>query len=67
MEDTPEAEAEIYGKILFYLKAMKTREKFNTLKKWIVYRLNMDDYEAHFCQTSWSTPFGPPSGTKKIK
>lgn len=61
MEETPEAEAEIYGKILFYLGAMKSMEKLNTLKKWIVFRLKMDNYEAHLCQTSWSTPFGPPS------
>ncbi|KAH6835242.1 hypothetical protein C2S53_012406 [Perilla frutescens var. hirtella] len=62
MEECPEAEAEIYGKILLYIKAMKSKEKLSTLKKWIVFRLKMDNYEAHLCQTSWSTPFGPPSG-----
>ncbi|XP_057773840.1 uncharacterized protein LOC130993108 [Salvia miltiorrhiza] len=67
MEETPEAEAEIYGKILFYLRSMKSMEKFNTLKKWIVYKLNMDNYEAHLCQTSWSTPFGPPSGLREFR
>lgn len=63
MEETPEAEAEIYGKVLFYLRALKSMEKLNRLiKQWIVFRLKMDNYEAHLCQTSWSTPFGKPSG-----
>ncbi|KAL7086125.1 hypothetical protein ACP275_14G320500 [Erythranthe tilingii] len=61
MEETPEAETEVYRKILFYLKDMETMEKLNKLKKWIVFRLEMDNYESHLCQTSWSTPFGPPS------
>lgn len=63
MEETPDAETEVYGKILFYLKDMESMEKLNKLKKWIVFRLEMDNYEAHLCKTSWSTPFGPPSGT----
>ncbi|KAI3460504.1 hypothetical protein Pfo_017167 [Paulownia fortunei] len=61
MEETPDAETEVYGKILFYLKDMESMEKLNKLKKWIVFRLEMDNYEAHLCKTSWSTPFGPPS------
>ncbi|KAK6131062.1 hypothetical protein DH2020_035192 [Rehmannia glutinosa] len=61
MEEITDAETEVYGKILFYLKYMESKEKLNNLKKWIVFRLEMDNYEAHLCKTSWSTPFGPPS------
>ncbi|PIN10873.1 hypothetical protein CDL12_16522 [Handroanthus impetiginosus] len=61
MEESPDEETEIYGKILLYLKDMQTMEKFNDLKYWIAFRLEMDNYEAHLCKTSWSTPFGPPS------
>ncbi|GFP80202.1 hypothetical protein PHJA_000163600 [Phtheirospermum japonicum] len=61
MEETTDAETEIHEKILFYLKDMKSMEKLNNLRKWVVFSLEMDNYEAHLCKTSWSTPFGPPS------
>ncbi|KAK4387371.1 hypothetical protein Sango_2343700 [Sesamum angolense] len=65
MEETPEAEAEVYGKILFYLKDMEYYSKDKAMSKlkkhWILLRLQMDNYEAHLCKTSWSTPFATPS------
>ncbi|KAL0365945.1 UNVERIFIED_CONTAM: hypothetical protein Sradi_3484600 [Sesamum radiatum] len=65
MEETPEAEAEVYGKILFYLKDMEysmDKPMIKLKKHWILLRLQMDNYEAHLCKTSWSTPFDTPSG-----
>ncbi|XP_051151000.1 uncharacterized protein LOC127265302 [Andrographis paniculata] len=65
LEETPDAETEVYAKILFYLKdkesSMTMDNNISKLKNWIVYRFEMDNYEAHLCRTSWSTPFGPPS------
>ncbi|KAL0432271.1 UNVERIFIED_CONTAM: hypothetical protein Slati_2561400 [Sesamum latifolium] len=65
MEETPEAEAEVYGKILLYLKDMEysmDKPMIKLKKHWILMRLQMDNYEAHLCKTSWSTPFDTPSG-----
>ncbi|GER34037.1 hypothetical protein STAS_10219 [Striga asiatica] len=62
MEESTDAETEIYGKILSYYKEkeMKHMERINNSRKWIVFRLELDNCEAHLCQTSWSTPFGKP-------
>lgn len=64
--DNTDAEREVYGKILLYLKDMKSLEKVNQLKKWIAFRLEMDHYEARFCTTTWITPFRGPSGLLKV-
>ncbi|XP_073020475.1 uncharacterized protein [Primulina eburnea] len=63
LEDHTEAEIEIYTKVLMYLRDVDELglKNINNLRKWIVYRLEMDNYEAHLCQTSWSTPFDCPS------
>lgn len=67
MEETPEAEAEVYGKILLYMKHdIIKSSSIDKIKKWIVFRLEMDGYDAHLCNTSWFTPFGPPSGTRSL-
>ncbi|KAL3634807.1 hypothetical protein CASFOL_021861 [Castilleja foliolosa] len=63
MEETTEAETEVYGRIMFYLKDMKfvEKQKLNNLRKMIVFSLEMDNYEAHLCKTSWDTHFSSPS------
>ncbi|KAL8466958.1 hypothetical protein ACS0TY_035876 [Phlomoides rotata] len=63
MEESPDAEDEIYSKIKLYLKDnnLLSMEKLNMLKKWIVFRLQIDKYEAHLCKTSWSAPLANPS------
>ncbi|XP_073128353.1 uncharacterized protein [Henckelia pumila] len=59
LEDHTEAENEIYSKVVMYLRDVGKLglENINKLRKLIIYRLEMDNYEAHLCQTSWSTPF----------
>lgn len=59
LENVTVSEAEIMGKILFYLGDLEPAEK---LKKWIVMRLGVDLYEASLCATSWVTTSRCPSG-----
>lgn len=58
LENVTVSEAEIMGKILFYLGDLEPTEK---LKKWIVMRLGVDLYEASLCATSWVTTSRCPS------
>nr|GMD55988.1 uncharacterized protein LOC109184781 [Ipomoea batatas]GME11308.1 uncharacterized protein LOC109184781 [Ipomoea batatas]GME11312.1 uncharacterized protein LOC109184781 [Ipomoea batatas] len=60
LESVTDSEAEILGKILFYWREVRNLEA-EKLRKWIVSRLRMDDYEASLCTTSWVTTFGRPS------
>nr|GMD50246.1 uncharacterized protein LOC109184781 [Ipomoea batatas] len=60
LESVIDSEAEILGKILFYWREVRNL-KAEKLRKWIVSRLRMDDYEASLCTTSWVTTFGRPS------
>ncbi|KZV23175.1 hypothetical protein F511_05014 [Dorcoceras hygrometricum] len=64
LEDRTEAENEIHGKVLMYLRDADefVLKNIRKLRKLIVYRLEKDNYESHLCRTSWSTPFDCPSG-----
>lgn len=61
LESVTDSEAEILGKILFYWREVMNLEA-EKLRKWIVNRLRMDEYEASLCKTSWVTTFARPSG-----
>uniref|UniRef100_A0A2C9U2M4 DUF506 family protein n=1 Tax=Manihot esculenta TaxID=3983 RepID=A0A2C9U2M4_MANES len=47
-------EREILEKVLMYIRNMGEP---NSLKKWVVMRLQMDDYKASLCKTSWVSTF----------
>ncbi|WCJ43419.1 hypothetical protein M5689_024157 [Euphorbia peplus] len=53
-------ETEMLGKIMVYIRNMGEP---NTLKKWVVKRLQMDGYKASLCKlTYWITTFGRAKG-----
>ncbi|KAK4365910.1 hypothetical protein RND71_013790 [Anisodus tanguticus] len=49
LENASDAETEILGKIFFYLRNMVSNMEPKKLRKWIVNRLRMDEYEASLC------------------
>lgn len=60
LENVTASEAEIMGKILFYLRECLEPEKEQ--KKWIAMRLgSLDHYQACLCTTSWVTSSRCPS------
>ncbi|CAK9141397.1 unnamed protein product [Ilex paraguariensis] len=62
LKSVTDAEIEVLGRTLCYLKSLEAIGQANNLKKWVVLNLKKDGYEASLCKTSWATAFGRLSG-----
>ncbi|CAK9145737.1 unnamed protein product [Ilex paraguariensis] len=62
LNSVTDAEAEILGRTLWYLKDLEDIGASNNLKKWVVLKLKNDGYEASLCKTYWVSTFDRPSG-----
>jgi hypothetical protein len=53
--EATDIETQLLDKVLMYVRGMGEP---NSLKEWVVMRLQVDGYEASLCKTSWVSSFG---------